>query len=86
MGMLRAFNAVALDIAKAKPMILAAGVSQALITTAAGLLVGIPAMIFYSYFRGRSSRLIASLEAVSADLLGELLEAENLPSDQSGSK
>jgi len=86
MGMLRAFNAVALDIAKAKPMILTADVSQALITTAAGLLVGIPAMIFYSYFRGRSSRLIASLEAVSADLLGELLEAENLPSDQSGSK
>ena len=84
MGMLRAFNAVALDIAKAKPMILAAGVSQALITTAAGLLVGIPAMIFYSYFRGRSSRLISGLEAVSADLLGELLEAENSSADNIG--
>ncbi|MGD9874182.1 MAG: MotA/TolQ/ExbB proton channel family protein [Kiritimatiellia bacterium] len=83
MGMLRAFNAVALDIAKAKPMILAAGVSQALITTAAGLLVGIPAMIFYSYFRGRSSKLISNLEAASADILGELLEAENAPAEKS---
>ena len=33
-GMLRAFSAVALDIAQAKPIVLAAGVSQALITTA----------------------------------------------------
>lgn len=83
MGMLRAFNAVALDIAKAKPMILAAGVSQALITTAAGLLVGIPAMIFYSYFRGRSSKLISNLEAASAGILRELLEAENPPAEKS---
>jgi biopolymer transport protein ExbB len=69
MGMLSAFNAVALDIAKAKPMVLAAGVSQALITTAAGLIVGIPAMIAYAYFRGRVSKLLAALETASADLL-----------------
>jgi biopolymer transport protein ExbB len=74
MGMLSAFNAVALDIAKAKPMVLAAGVSQALITTAAGLIVGIPAMIFYAYFRGRTSKLISSLEAMSADVLALLAE------------
>jgi len=69
MGMLKAFNAVALDIAKAKPMLLAAGVSQALVTTAAGLIVGIPAMIAYAYFRGRSSKLLSNLETASADLL-----------------
>jgi len=69
MGMLRAFNAVALDVARAKPIVLAAGVSQALITTAAGLLVGIPAMIFYAYFRNRGSRLISDLEVLGADLL-----------------
>ncbi|NCC52572.1 MAG: MotA/TolQ/ExbB proton channel family protein [Spartobacteria bacterium] len=76
MGMLQAFNAVALDIAKAKPMVLASGVSQALITTAAGLFVGIPAMMFYAYFRGRSSKLVSSLEAVSADLLTQLVHEE----------
>ena len=69
LGMLTAFNVVALDIAKAKPMVLAAGVSQALITTAAGLIVGIPAMMAYAYFRGRVSRLVSGLEAMSADLL-----------------
>ena len=69
MGMLTAFNSVALDIAKAKPMVLAAGVSQALITTAAGLIVGIPAMAFYAYFRNRASRMMASLETSSAELL-----------------
>jgi biopolymer transport protein ExbB len=69
MGMLTAFNTVALDLAKAKPMLLAQGVSQALITTVAGLLVAIPAMMAYAYFRGRTSRLISDLEKQSADLL-----------------
>lgn len=68
-GMLQAFNAVALDIAKAKPMVLAGGVSLALITTAAGLVVAIPAMIAYAYFRNRASGLVARLEMASADLL-----------------
>ncbi len=69
MGMLTAFNTVALDLAKAKPMLLAQGVSQALITTVAGLLVAIPAMMAYAYFRGRTSSLISDLEKQSADLL-----------------
>lgn len=76
LGMLTAFNAVALDLARARPIYLAAGVSQALVTTAAGLLVGIPAMIFYAYFRGRAGKLIARLEAVAADLLTELTTGE----------
>ncbi len=69
LGMLKAFNAVAGDLARATPMQLAQGVSQALITTAAGLMVGIPAMIAYAYFRNRSARLLAALESASAELL-----------------
>jgi len=72
-GMLKAFSAVALDIAQAKPVVLAAGVSQALITTAFGLIVGIPAMMFYAYFRRRSSTMVSQLEAASADVLTALL-------------
>lgn len=71
-GMLQAFNVVALDIAKARPMLLAAGVSLALITTAAGLIVAIPAMVAYAYFRNRASNLLARLETASADLLSLL--------------
>jgi len=77
MGMLKAFNTVALDIAKAKPMLLAAGVSQALITTAAGLIVGIPAMVAYAYFRGRSSKLLSNLETASADLLTLIVQKKS---------
>lgn len=69
MGMLKAFNAVALDLAKAKPMLLAGGVSQALITTVAGLIVAIPAMIAYAYFRGRAARLISDLEQNTAEMI-----------------
>ena len=67
-GMLRAFQAVALDIASAKPVVLAGGVREALITTACGLLVGIPAMIFYAAFRRRASVLASTLEAQTAGI------------------
>jgi len=72
-GMLQAFSTIALDIAKAKPILLAAGVSQALVTTAFGLIVGIPAMAFYSYFRRQSSKMVSHLESASTDLLTALL-------------
>jgi len=71
-GMLRAFSSVALDIANAKPVVLAAGVSQALVTTAFGLIVGIPAMIFYALFRRRASKLVSYLEAASTDVMTAL--------------
>lgn len=74
MGMLRAFNSVALDIARARPLELAGGVSQALVTTVAGLIVAIPAMVAYAYFRGRSARLITELEGAAADLAAEMQE------------
>ncbi len=75
-GMLKAFSAVALDIAQAKPVVLANGVAQALITTASGLIVGIPAMMFYSYFRRKSSKLVSSLESASAEIMMALSATE----------
>ncbi|MDZ4199006.1 MAG: MotA/TolQ/ExbB proton channel family protein, partial [Kiritimatiellia bacterium] len=60
-------------IARARPQVLADGVSKALVTTAAGLVVGIPAMAFYAFFRGRVSKLVSLLESNSADLLTLLL-------------
>ncbi|MCB1070111.1 MAG: MotA/TolQ/ExbB proton channel family protein [Verrucomicrobia bacterium] len=74
MGMLKAFNSVALDIAKARPIELAGGVSQALVTTVAGLIVAIPAMIAYAYFRGHTSKLIADLETTAANLASRMIQ------------
>lgn len=71
-GMLRAFNSVAFDMAKARPMELAAGVGQALITTIAGLIVAIPAIIAYAVFRGRVMKLIGQLEVSASGLLSSL--------------
>ncbi|MEM7397023.1 MAG: MotA/TolQ/ExbB proton channel family protein, partial [Verrucomicrobiota bacterium] len=73
-GMLDAFNVVALDFKTVTPQLLAAGVSKALITTAFGLIVGIPAMAFYAFFRGRTSKLLSTLEIASADLLTKLVQ------------
>lgn len=75
-GMMKAFNVVAFDLARAKPMLLAAGVAEALITTAAGLIIGIPCMMFYAYFRGRASRLVSDLESASVQLMNAMIRGK----------
>lgn len=48
----------------------APGVAEALVTTAAGLGIAIPAVIAYNYFAGRISRLEGDLEGLSDELVG----------------
>lgn len=70
LGMLKAFGAVAQDVmAAAKPVILAQGVSQAIITTIFGLVVAIPCMAAYAYFRRRVSKLVGQLELSAAEIV-----------------
>ncbi len=71
-GMLQAFGAVAADVAAAKPTLLAEGVSKAIVTTIFGLLVAIPAMAFYAFFRRRAAKLVAELEGAAAELVAIL--------------
>lgn len=74
LGMLTAFQGVGGDtIASAKPVILAQGVSLALITTIAGLVVAIPCMAFYAWFRRQADRQVAALECAAADVVTVLL-------------
>lgn len=56
---------------------LAEGVYQALVTTAAGLVIGITAVIFYSIFRGRVQKYIAELEAAATHLMALLAAQYN---------
>lgn len=72
MGMLTSFSAVALDIHRARPVELANGVSTALVTTAAGLMVAIPAMMFYSFFRGRLAKLTGGMELAATNVVTQL--------------
>ena len=51
---------------------LAQGVSEALLCTASGLIIGVPALIFYSLFRGKVNRLISEMEAATTHLMALL--------------
>lgn len=69
LGMIQSFTVVANDMAATRPMLLAEGVAQALVTTAAGLVIGIPAMAAYAYFRGRVRSLVSDLETATTQIL-----------------
>jgi len=71
-GMIRAFNAIATSEALGRPELLARGISEALLTTAAGLTVAIPALIFYLFFVSRVDRLIIEIDALGQELVGAI--------------
>ena len=73
LGMLTAFHAISSEIASAKPIMLAQGISYALITTIAGLVIAIPAMLLYAWFRRGASRQVANLECASSALLSSII-------------
>lgn len=58
-GMIEAFTTIASLEGMARPQELAGGIGQALITTLLGLLVAIPTMVAYSYFRSRIDSIVA---------------------------
>jgi len=73
LGMFQAFGGIASDLAaNARPVVLAQGVSQAIVTTVAGLLIAIPCLAAHALLRRRTARRIAELESL-ADELGRTL-------------
>ncbi len=84
-GMIKAFNEIATSDAMGRPELLATGISEALLTTAAGLTVAIPALIFYLFFVSRVDRLIIDIDALGQDLVG-LISAEDMQARQSAGK
>ncbi len=72
LGMIQSFSVVANDMAATRPMMLADGVAEALVTTAAGLVIGIPAMAAYAFFRGRVQSLTSDLETATTQLMAQI--------------
>ena len=68
-GILRSFGNIAGDTTPMRTVLLAGGVSQALMATAIGLIVGLVAMFFYAYFRGRAQALSSKFDAVLTELI-----------------
>jgi biopolymer transport protein ExbB len=60
-GMIKVFTVIT-SMGVGDPSILSEGISEALITTAAGLSVAIPSLMFHRYFRGRIDGLIVTME------------------------
>jgi biopolymer transport protein ExbB len=76
-GMIKAFLEISHgEVAGVKQMSLAEGVSEALIATAGGLAISIPAFVFYSIFRGRVHKYISEMEAAATHLMA-LLHAQS---------
>ncbi len=76
-GMREAFDAIASASAMGKPELLADGISQALLSTAAGLGIAIPAMVSYLHFVGRVDSLTAEIDRNGQELV-YLISAEAL--------
>jgi len=79
-GMILAFNSIATS-GTGDPKVVAGGISQALITTAAGLIIAIPATIFYQYLTHRANAAYSSVEIYAlafANTLLAKLEQENI--------
>jgi biopolymer transport protein ExbB len=72
LGIIRSFGALGADLGTARYVLLSKGISEALINTCAGLAIGIPAMMFYAFFRGKSQKMISELESATTHVLALL--------------
>lgn len=73
LGMITTFHAISdKGYGGSNQLGLAQGVSEALLCTASGLVIGIPALMFYSIFRGKVNRLISEMEAATTHLMALL--------------
>ena len=71
-GMVKAFDSIA-TVGMGQPEVLAGNISEALITTASGMLVGIPAMFFFFYFKNQYGNLVADMTMYLDDMHGDLV-------------
>ena len=74
-GMIRAFTAITVQ-GVGNPTVLAGGISEALITTAAGLAVAIPSLIAYRFLRARVDALVIQIEKEAIRFIEALLQQQ----------
>jgi biopolymer transport protein ExbB len=77
-GMIQVFTSITPEVMSqgiGDPTVLAAGISKALITTAAGLSIGIPALMFHRYFKGKVQALTVEMEQQSVKLV-EIIQGD----------
>jgi biopolymer transport protein ExbB len=85
LGMIEAFNAISGGNGIGRPDVLAGGISTALLTTAAGLVVAIPAYLAYMYFVGRTDRLVMEMDQYAQKVVDAVC-SEGLQESESRSR
>jgi len=84
LGIIKSFGVIGSGTStQSRDILLASGVSEALVATGTGLILGITAMFFYSIFRNRVQSLISDLEIASAHVLGLIALNFNKKREQS---
>lgn len=78
LGILKVFNVIS-QMGVGQATALAGGISEALITTIAGLFIGIPALVAYNFFSGRAEALVLEIEKYSNHLLNRIFSFANVP-------
>ncbi len=71
LGMIKVFSIISLQ-GVGDAASLSSGISEALISTAVGLSIGIPALVFYNYFDRRANDIILDLENISNELIRKI--------------
>jgi biopolymer transport protein ExbB len=77
MGMISSFNAIVSSNAMGRAELLAGGIGQALLTTAGGLFVAIPALVAYMYFQSRVEALVMDLDTAAQQVI-DIISSEAL--------
>jgi biopolymer transport protein ExbB len=72
MGMISAFTTIALE-GTGDPQALAGGISQALLTTAGGLTIAIPCLVFSQVFESWVNKYVLEIEQVSTEIVNQLV-------------
>ncbi len=85
-GMIQAFNEIGQAAMGERAQTVATGISQALLTTAGGLSVAIPALICYLFFVSRVDRLIIDIDAMGQEVVGVIAADEMGGREQNKSK
>jgi biopolymer transport protein ExbB len=70
-GMIRVFSGIS-QIGLGNPEVLSSGISEAMVTTAAGLMVGIPALVAHNWLEGRAQGIVFELEVYATRVLETL--------------
>ena len=68
-GIISSFNILGQFGAVSDPSVLAKGISEALLTTAAGIVIAVPSMVAYAWLSGKAKSVIGRLEAQANDLV-----------------